>query len=286
MNCSPPGFSIHGILLAKILERAAISSSRGSSQPGDWTHVSRISWIGRQILLPLNRLGRHTEPAALSSNTNGFLMCRTNNTLLRKRTGALAAEVSLHTFGDHRGAGAAGEERRLQIHPGDPSRWKNSCQKVIGCTAAANLFLSGEEKARPAHTSTHTKPWGLQERFGTLLWSLLNKNFNKQVVSAEVSQKTLFIWYSMWTVPLGENTIWMLFPCGSAGKESTCNAGDLSSIPGLGRSPGEGKGYPLQYSGLENSMDCIVHGVTKSWIRLSDFHFLFFFLRKWIYVLL
>ena len=43
-------------------------------------------------------------------------------------------------------------------------------------------------------------------------------------------------------------------PYGSAGKESTCNAGDLSSIPGLGRSPGEGKGYPLQYSGLENSM--------------------------------
>ena len=54
------------------------------------------------------------------------------------------------------------------------------------------------------------------------------------------------------------------FPCGSAGKESACNAGDLGSIPGLGRSPGEGNGYPLQYSGLENSMDCIVHGVTKS----------------------
>ena len=47
------------------------------------------------------------------------------------------------------------------------------------------------------------------------------------------------------------------FPCGSAGRESSCNAGDLGSIPGLGRSPGEGKGYPLQYSGLENSMDCI-----------------------------
>ena len=53
------------------------------------------------------------------------------------------------------------------------------------------------------------------------------------------------------------------FPCGSAGKESTCNAGDLGSIPGLGRSPGVGKGYPLQYSGLENSMDCIVYGVAE-----------------------
>ena len=52
------------------------------------------------------------------------------------------------------------------------------------------------------------------------------------------------------------------YTCGSAGKESTCNVG--GSIPGLGRSSGEGKGYPLQYSGLENSMDCIVHGVTES----------------------
>ena len=67
------------------------------------------------------------------------------------------------------------------------------------------------------------------------------------------------------------------FPCGSAGKESTCNAGYLGSVPGLGRSPGEGKGYPLQYSGLENSMDrgvwqATVHGFAKSLIRLS-FHF-------------
>ena len=53
-------------------------------------------------------------------------------------------------------------------------------------------------------------------------------------------------------------------------KESACHSGDLGSIPGLGRSSGEGKGYPLQYSGLENSMDCIVHGVAKSWTRLSD----------------
>ena len=57
------------------------------------------------------------------------------------------------------------------------------------------------------------------------------------------------------------------------GKESACNAGDLGLVPGLGRSPGEGKGYPLQYSGLENSMDSIVHRVTKSWTQLSNFHF-------------
>ena len=59
---------------------------------------------------------------------------------------------------------------------------------------------------------------------------------------------------------------------GSAGKESDSNAGELGSIPGLGGSLGEGKGYPLQYSGLENSMDCMVHGVAKSWTQLSDFH--------------
>ena len=54
------------------------------------------------------------------------------------------------------------------------------------------------------------------------------------------------------------------FPCGSAGKESACSVEDLCSIPELGRSPGEGKGYPLQYPGLENPMDCRGHGVAKS----------------------
>ena len=63
------------------------------------------------------------------------------------------------------------------------------------------------------------------------------------------------------------------FPGSSVGKESTFNAGDPGAIPGSRRSPGEGKGYPLQYSSLENSTDYIVHGVTKSWTRLSEFHF-------------
>ena len=67
--------------------------------------------------------------------------------------------------------------------------------------------------------------------------------------------------------------VFLGFPCGSAGKDSTCNAGDLGLIAGLGRSPGERKVYPLQYSGLENSVDCIVHGVAKSQTQLSDFHF-------------
>ena len=65
----------------------------------------------------------------------------------------------------------------------------------------------------------------------------------------------------------------MGFSDSSVGKETACNAGDPGLIPGSGRSPGEGKGYPLQYSDLENSMDYIFHGVTKSWTRPSDFHF-------------
>ena len=71
------------------------------------------------------------------------------------------------------------------------------------------------------------------------------------------------------------DTAWITnacFPGGPAGEESACSVGDLGSIPGLGRSPGEGRGCPLQYCGLGNSMDCIVHGVAKSRTRLSDFH--------------
>ena len=90
------------------------------------------------------------------------------------------------------------------------------------------------------------------------------------------------------TIKIKEITL-LGFPGGSDGKKSGCNVGDLCSIPGLGRSPGEGKGYPLQYSGMENSMDCLVHGVTKSHTRLSDSHILsysdhsvhFFILHFW-----
>ena len=62
----------------------------------------------------------------------------------------------------------------------------------------------------------------------------------------------------------------MGFPDSSVGKESACNTGDLVSVPGLGRSLGEGKGYPLQYSGLENSMDCIVHGGHKAYKKTEQ----------------
>ena len=83
--------------------------------------------------------------------------------------------------------------------------------------------------------------------------------------------------HGMWNLPgRGTEPLFsavVVFLCGSAGKETVCNAGDLGSIPGLGKSPGEGKGYSLQYFGLENSMDCIIHGVSKSETWVSDFHF-------------
>ena len=74
-------------------------------------------------------------------------------------------------------------------------------------------------------------------------------------------------------------TLFSVFPVGSEDKASACNVGDLGSIPGLGRVPGEGNGNPLQYSCLENPMDrgawqATVHGVAKSWTQLSDFHLL------------
>ena len=72
-----------------------------------------------------------------------------------------------------------------------------------------------------------------------------------------------------WRMDRLPTPVFLGFPCSSTGKESICSAGDLASIPGLRRSLGEGKGYPLQYSGLENSVDCIVQGVTKSWTQLK-----------------
>ena len=86
-------------------------------------------------------------------------------------------------------------------------------------------------------------------------------------------------WFDLWVGKISyrreqlPTPVFVGFPGGSAGKESTCNAGDPGSIPGLQRFPGEGNGYPLQYSGLENSMDSVVHGVAKSWTCPSGFHF-------------
>ncbi|OUC50502.1 hypothetical protein B7939_11330 [Eggerthia catenaformis] len=82
----------------------------------------------------------------------------------------------------------------------------------------------------------------------------------------EFGMDTYKLPYLNWTTTRG-------FPGGSDGKESAYNAADPGLIPGLGRFPGKGNGYPLQSSCLENSMDYIVHGVAKSQTRLNDFGF-------------
>ena len=82
------------------------------------------------------------------------------------------------------------------------------------------------------------------------------------------------------TTSLGTSSLMQGFPCGSASKESACNVGDLGSIPGLRRSPGKGKVYPLQYSGLENSKNYTVHGIPKSWTGLNNFHFHFLWCKS------
>ena len=102
-------------------------------------------------------------------------------------------------------------------------------------------------------------------------WTLVAVPLGVFISKSLARQRSYFSGWThlmLWVVPLDSG-----FPGGSAGKESACNAGDLGSVPGLGRSPGGGKGNPLQYSGLESSMDDIVPGVAKSWTQLSDFHF-------------
>ena len=106
-------------------------------------------------------------------------------------------------------------------------------------------------------------------QWGWALWGAPGKQHGSQAPLWHSSHSYPFLAHSVFCFHFGR----MDFPGGSAGEESACNVGDLGSIPGLGRSPGEGNGYLLQYSGLENAMDCIVHGVTKSGTWLSSFHF-------------
>ena len=96
------------------------------------------------------------------------------------------------------------------------------------------------------------------------------------VKSLPATQET---WFDSWVGKIHRRKdrlptpVFLGFPGGSPGKESSCNMRDLDSIPRLGRSPGEKNSYWLLYFGLENSMNCIVHGVAKSQTWLSDFHF-------------
>ena len=123
----------------------------------------------------------------------------------------------------------------------------------------------GEENGNPLQYSCLERPHGQ--------WSLVGYCLNR-VEKSRTQLKRL----SMHIQRLLTRFRTLGFPGGSDGKESAHNGGDLGSIPGLGRSPGEGNGYPLWYSCLENFMDrgawqATVHGVAKSRTQMNDFHF-------------
>ena len=107
-------------------------------------------------------------------------------------------------------------------------------------------------------------------------WKLISKFLKTQEIHEKEIPRRRY-WFTHNLPNILNYLIWSMqrnwgFPGGSAGKESAGNVGNLGSIPRLGRSPGEGKGYPPYYSVLETSMDCIVHGVTKSQTWLNKFH--------------
>ena len=146
-------------------------------------------------------------------------------------------------------------------------RWRHDHNAIIGLLA----FNTNHRRLFNFQSPLiHPNAFILQTR----VWATIMTCCADQGMDAHDTQRLLLLLFSCSVVsdsfvtPRG-------FPDSSAGKESACNARDLGLIPGLGRSPGEGKGYPLQYSGLESSMDCIVHRVAKSRTRLSDFHFHF-----------
>ena len=105
------------------------------------------------------------------------------------------------------------------------------------------------------------------------VWASLIAQWVKNPPAVQEIPVRFLGWKIRWRRDRLPTPVFLSFLCGSAGKKSVWNVGDLGLIPGLGWSPGEGKGYPLQYSGLENSIDCTVHRVTKNRTWLRDFHF-------------
>ena len=107
-----------------------------------------------------------------------------------------------------------------------------------------------------------------------LFWASLAAQLVKNLLAVQETLVQFLVGKICWRRNSLPTSVFLGFPGSTAGKESTYNVGDLDLIPGMGRSPGEGKSYPLQYSGLENSMECIVHGVAESRTLWSNFHFL------------
>ena len=138
---------------------------------------------------------------------------------------------------------------------------KTSPHLVIGSLSVCSVTVLQSVIQRTLVSSTDLRgnmlPWSYRDVSTLTPYSWIPSSIISLKVLSPVVGTICLTFYKYYSLQLG-------FPCGSAGKESAYNEGDLGSVPGLGRYLGEGKGFPLQYSTLENSMDCIVHGVEKS----------------------
>ena len=132
----------------------------------------------------------------------------------------------------------------------------------IGCVVWTN-YLTSLNLSVFTHVTLGGSWCGLRDGV-YYIWASLIAQLVKNPPAMRETRLNSWVWNIRWRRDRLPTSVFLGFPCSSAGKESACNAGDLGSIPGLGRSPGEGNGYPLQYSGLENPMDCVVHGMAKS----------------------
>ena len=139
------------------------------------------------------------------------------------------------------------------MSPKGTQEGKNTCNPAAITMQPHSTVSSKEAQDVEKHRILGQDSWNAYQR----------NDFNEPITShLPIHRKALnSLTWEIWLSLIYNNLLMFRgCPCGSAGKESVCNEGDLGSISGLGRSPGEGKGYPLQYSGLENSMDCVVHG--------------------------
>ena len=140
--------------------------------------------------------------------------------------------------------------------------WAQELLRKVQCSGDSKSFAKETRAFKMRSIVTTTGSW--QQPTESHHWSWSSYNYTRSCQRIQ---------HRKWK--------WKGFPGGSAGKESTCSAGDLGLIPGLARSSGERNGDSLQYSGLGNSMDCTVHGVAKSRTQLSHFHFHWHLKANW-----
>ena len=173
---------------------------------------------------------------------------------------------------------------QLSHPPSSPSPPAFNLSKS-GSFQMSQLFSSGGQSIGVS-ASTSVLPMNIQDWFplGWTGWiSLQSKGLSRVFSSTTVQKHQTGDWFDSWIGKICwrrdrlPTPVFLGFLCGSAGKESACNAGDMGLIPRSGRSPGEWKGHPPQHSGLENSMDCIVHGVA-AYSKCSVFLFFFSFI--------